>query len=1267
MKQKLLNRALSGCLALALTVVLAVPAFAGGITKYKTENGPHEIRWTQGLADLNMPEEDREGDFTPGEISFGGETVPVWQSPFQGSQGWFDLTQKPGTDEKGNETYSSGAPEAAANLTYWWLMANASKIQVMLENCKKTEGLADPFRLNDFILAPAQQDPQQSPIYQIYLEAAPKGTEPDLLLDLFLNGYTPGDNQNSKDSYVPSSQGGFLYPVVKKELLTARKTPDLSSVKKAIAENYGTIIAVDVDGTRYMNLWGMETDESGKLCALYVTDSRDQLGMVRYPAAYEDQLTLAGKKVTALYTLSLGETLWADFLPEDAQPEAPDPGKPEPKPENQEPEQPQWEAATYEWSADLKTCTASRTMKNGEKKVETEKAKVSKKQTQAPTVKDAGIMTYTADFQADWAETQTRTQEIPRKEASWNEPTYAWSEDLRICYAKRTSAEDPSVEETAEAGVTAQETRSPTCLKKGQTTYTAEFDVDWAQKQEKVLDNIDTLTPNWGETTYQWASDYSSCTAKRVCSNEADGSHVETAKAKVTSEQTRKPTSSRAGVTTYKADFDVSWASQQVKTAENVPALDVSWNAPTYEWSEDLRVCYAKRVDRNDENHVETAEVGVRSEQTKAPTCLQKGETTYTAAFEEDWAGTQTLTKANIEKLTPNWGETEYMWSEDHHKCTAIRTCKNEKGHEERSEGKVSSQQTGKPTADQKGETTYTAKFDVDWAETRQISVRDIDRVADKWKETTYEWSSDNTKCTAVRVNAEDPSVKETARGHVTSRRTKNPTTTSKGETTYTATFDQKWATTQKKSVYNIPALSGGGSANQPSKENSWNEPTYEWSEDYKECTARRTRKDNASKVETVTGKVTKKQFSEATCAKGGEIVYTAKFHETWAKTQTKKVTSEPLEHQLQKVAEVPATAAKAGIREHYECAQCHKLFADAKGEQEVTKDQLRMERPSASDGCAVLNGVPEKDSVVSTSAEKFVQTLKDNPGSKGVSVAVGTSSVSYSQKDVETIEKAAGDHKIQLEIYKTDATDSALTPDQIRAAEQNRDGDLYIVELRYVKNNKEVPIEGLKEARVTLPYAENGVKVFAVAEDGKCSPVSGSQTEGFVSFEGGYGVYLLSQSSPSAPAKHQNRTGVIIWSVVLVISGLLCVALVGFYFYQKKFYAEEEAPAVPENPRPAARTGNIPGFTRPVTPAAPVQPEIPEDPDFTEEDFAEFLADPDIPAEDIFLTETPEAMEDFTADFAAEEKEALSDPMPHKPTIAEKTAEHKQGRFTKR
>ena len=94
-----------------------------------------------------------------------------------------------------------------------------------------------------------------------------------------------------------------------------------------------------------------------------------------------------------------------------------------------------------------------------------------------------------------------------------------------------------------------------------------------------------------------------------------------------------------------------------------ISAIGHDWNDAVYTWSDDGSTCTATRTCKNDSAHTETSKATVTGAQTKAPTCTEKGETTYTATFEADWAMTQTKVLADISAT--GHGETERINAKD--------------------------------------------------------------------------------------------------------------------------------------------------------------------------------------------------------------------------------------------------------------------------------------------------------------------------------------------------------------------------------------------------------------------------------------------------------------------------------------------------------------------------------------------------------------------------------------------------------------------------
>ena len=783
---------------------------------------------------------------------------------------------------------------------------------------------------------------------------------------------------------------------------------------------------------------------------------------------------------------------------------------------------------------------------------------------------DLGTAPWESYFAAQGGSQEKVPTPLPQVER-WSKPEYEWNDDYTKCTATRTDLNDSKNVETEEAEtITSQITRKATCSSKGQTTYTAKFKADWAEEQKETVDNIPLAEHSWGEPAYSWADDYSSCTARRVC--KADSAHVQSSQGRI-----QKAESNRGRTVTYTASFPDGWAKDQTHVEEIAPA-EPDWGEVSYNWSSDYSSCTAKRTDRNDPQNVQTATAKVTSQQTKKPTCKQKGQTTYSAVFTESWAAEQKVTVENLDLIQPNWDPVTYEWSEDHHRCVATRKCKNEEDHVETAYGDVTATPNKKPTTTQMGQTKYVAEFRVSWAKTQTEIVEDVDVLEDRWHATQYRWSADYRSCTATRVNKSDSSIKETLDAKVTSEITRKATSTRKGETTYTAKFDEDWAENQVKVVANVPMT--GGETEKPSDSKTWNAPTYDWSEDFSRCTASRSRKNDPSTVETARATVTMKEVQKPTCTVNGEAVYTAKFTEGWAKDQTTKARIPPIDHELKKVEETQASASHEGMKAHYECQVCHKLFADAKGQKEVSREELMLQKPAVSDGFAVVSGIPEKDYVIGLAPEKLSQALDQNPGAAGVSIAVGQITVTYDKVDVESILHQAKDAgKLQLTVYKTNTADSSMTRDQIQTMGRNETGSFYQVVLSYVKNGKSYPVEDLSGAAITVPYGgSSAVRAFEIHADGSVTEVSSGFQNGFVKLKSDNGLYMLTEQDPVGGTKKSGgKVGLIIWISVLVISGLACLGLGGFFLYQKM----QEKNDVLED-------SSFPRINKPVAPAKP-------------------------------------------------------------------------------
>ena len=192
-----------------------------------------------------------------------------------------------------------------------------------------------------------------------------------------------------------------------------------------------------------------------------------------------------------------------------------------------------------------------------------------------------------------------------------------------------------------------------------------------------------------------------------------------------------------------------------IKDSWIISAINHDWNDAVYTWSDDGSTCTATRTCKNDSAHTEKATATVTGAQTKAPTCTQMGETTYTAAFEASWAMTQTKVLADIPAIGHSYGEPVWSWSEDGKTCKVTFTCEKDETHKETPVVKVTSAVKKPATCTETGVTTYTATVEFNgqtYTDTKDVA--DIPATGHSY---------DNGKCTVCGAIASDFKVIITA------------------------------------------------------------------------------------------------------------------------------------------------------------------------------------------------------------------------------------------------------------------------------------------------------------------------------------------------------------------------------------------------------------------------------------------------------------------------------------------------------------------------
>ena len=303
------------------------------VVQYTTEDG--EIRTIIWVKGINGPVMGEGGDFHKEIIQGGKDTYVTYTVPYSSGDGWYDVNK---TTSGGNIDIDKNLCFAAvsSNMLHWWFDQNIEYVDRYIE--KNGDIIRANRKLSD--LKTSFESPENSKLFELYKVLYgynERGFYSDLLMDLFINGYTPkttGATNIESDDLIPSNNGGFFYDVFKGEKLTERtyggNYESLSNLLKEILGN-GSIVGVSHKVFRKSNhivtLWGAEYDLNGKLKAVYVSDSDDQdernVGMKRYEIRNVGGIAKlstnktdksAGAEVGYLHILYQGSDQWNNYF-----------------------------------------------------------------------------------------------------------------------------------------------------------------------------------------------------------------------------------------------------------------------------------------------------------------------------------------------------------------------------------------------------------------------------------------------------------------------------------------------------------------------------------------------------------------------------------------------------------------------------------------------------------------------------------------------------------------------------------------------------------------------------------------------------------------------------------------------------------------------------------------------------------------------------------------------------------------------------------------
>ena len=453
---------------------------------------------------------------------------------------------------------------------------------------------------------------------------------------------------------------------------------------------------------------------------------------------------------------------------------------------------------------------------------------------------------------------------------------------------------------------------------------------------------------NYGEPTWSWNNDF---TASAVFTCTDDDGHTQTVPATVTDEVTTEPTCDKEGLRTYTAKVTFEGKDYTDTKTEPIPAKGHTLTAV----AEVPATC-------------ETA--GVKAHW-KCEVCGK--------LFSDAEGKTETtLEKLAIPATGHAYGEPVWKWTDDF-KATATFTCANDATHVKNVTAEVTSAVTTPAACETTGVRTYTAKVTFEGKEYTSSKTETIAATGHAYGAPVWKWN-DDFKATATFTCTNDATHVENVTAEVTSAVTTPAACETTGVRTYTAkvTFEDKEYTSTKTEVIpatghtltavaEVPATceTAGVKAHWkcevcgklfsdaegktettlekltiPATGHSYGEPVWKWNDDFT-ASATFTCANDTSHVKKVDATVTS-EVTEGSCEVGGTRTYTAKVTfegKDYTDTKTEPVPAKG--HTLTAVEAVPATCETAGVKAHWKCEVCGKLFSDAEGKTETTLEKL--------------------------------------------------------------------------------------------------------------------------------------------------------------------------------------------------------------------------------------------------------------------------------------------------------------------------------------
>ena len=450
---------------------------------------------------------------------------------------------------------------------------------------------------------------------------------------------------------------------------------------------------------------------------------------------------------------------------------------------------------------------------------------------------------------------------LPATGHNWSDPEWTWNGDYSAAAATFTCLNDPSHTETVNAVVSILSS-SATCTEPGNTEYKAELSFNGNVYTDSQSVPGEALGHDWTVSEWIWSDDYTSVTAKFVCSR--DPSHTDSVTATDIDINEVSATCEKEGKTEYSVEIAFDGNTYSDTAVVTHPATGHNWGEPEWTWSDDSSEAAATFTCLNDPSHKETLAAEVTIVDTTA-TCTAPGETGFMAKVTfngKDHTDKQTVIN---EALGHDWTVSEWIWSEDHTSVTAKFVCSRDPSHTDSVTATDIDINEVTATCEKEGKTEYSVEIVFDGNTYSDTAVVTIPATGHNWSAPEWTWSEDSSEAEATFTCQNDPSHTETLAAEVTIVDTTVATCTAPGETGFMAkvTFNGKDHTDNQTVIYE--ALG-----------HDWTVSEWIWSEDYTSVTAKFVCSRDNSHTREISGQINEDVIKPVSCTEDGESTFTA-------------------------------------------------------------------------------------------------------------------------------------------------------------------------------------------------------------------------------------------------------------------------------------------------------------------------------------------------------------------------------------------------------